>query len=158
MAHTYRESRNIERSIIDYLTSELLKDGWNGVKVEKVFSSITDKTLPAILVQEISKVLETKEIGNTIKRKISLVLIRIFARDDGERLDLANWTEDKLVSGLPYNEYGVKSGQFSDIVENGRINVLRFSSNRKELENIEGLSVKDRYRHLLGVEVQVANL
>ena len=51
----YRLSRNIEASLVDYITAELLADGWVGIRVEKVFAKVYKGELPCICINVSSR-------------------------------------------------------------------------------------------------------
>lgn len=154
-SHIYRESRNIERSFIDYITTQLAlaTPPWTGISVEKVFP--IENQVPCILVQLLSTSSEDLEIGSTEKRKYPLVILRIFADNDGQRLDLADWLFDIIKSGFVYNNYTITDNEPA-ATPAGKIHISRFIRNEKELENIEGLKKIDRYRHIISVEITVS--
>lgn len=156
MAHTYRLSRSVERSIIDFLTEELENDEWNGIYVEKVFSQIYKGKFPAILVNVSSRPDKRRELGTSSLMKFINVELRIFAEDDGQRLDLADYILEKVMPGIPYYKFTVTSGQISEKTLKGRIVILEITANRKELINLENLSKEDKFRHLFGLRCRVA--
>jgi hypothetical protein len=152
----YRVSRNIEASLIDQITADLVAGGWSGIYVEKTSAEIYSGHYPAILVnaQEIRP--EKLEIGSKTNLKYFTVYIRIFAKNDGQRLDLSDWLFDKLEDDTDYYSYTITNGVVSAKVLTGRIVIIRWLDNRKELTNTENLEDVDRYRHLLSFEVIVA--
>ena len=152
---TYRESRNLEKSLLDFITNELLvaTPPWKDFVVEKAFSKITDSSVPAILVQMIPTEHIPKECGSTATRKFYTVFIRIFAEDDGQRLDMKDWLCDILEPGIDYYTYTITDNQTLKECS-GKISI-KITTDRKELENVEGLAAKDRYRHLIGLRVSI---
>lgn len=152
----YRISRNIEASLIDRITADLATDGWTGIYVEKSSAEIYGGHFPAFLVnaQEIRP--EHLEIGSKTHLKYFTVYIRIFAQNDGQRLDLSDWLFDKLEDDTDYYSYTITNGEVSEKVLTGRIVITRWLDNRKELTNTENLEKEDRYRHLLSFECIVA--
>lgn len=153
---TYRISRNIEKSIIDYITTELTTDGWVGIYVEKVFAQVYEGKFPCILVNVSNRPDTRREIGSNTLSKFFNIEIRIFANDDGQRLDLSDWLLDKVMPGIVYYQYVITNGVVSSKIAKGRINILEITSNRKELVNLEGLSKEDKFRHLLVTRCRVA--
>ena len=153
----YRISRNIEASLIDRITADLVTDGWSGIYVEKTASEIYKGYFPAILVniQEIRP--EKLEIGSKINLKYFTVYIRIFATSDGQRIDLSDWLFDKLLDDTNYYTYTITNGLVSSKVLVGKIVITGWLDNRKELTNTENLEEEDRYRHLLAFECIVAD-
>ena len=86
---TYRTYRNLESSIIDKITSDLKADGWV-VRVEKAFAEVYEGKLPCICVSMEESDTLSREIGSKSYLENILVSIRIFAENDGNRLDLAS--------------------------------------------------------------------
>jgi hypothetical protein len=152
----YRISRNIEASLIDFLTEALEDGGWVGIRVEKTFAEVKNGTLPAILVNALEIRPEKLEIGSKTNLKYFTVNIRIFATSDGNRLDLSDFILDLLEDDVNYYSYTITGGEVAAKDLTGRIVITRFFENRKELVNSEGLEKEDRYRHLLSFEAIVA--
>lgn len=153
----YRISRSIEASIIDRITADLITDNWTGIYVEKSNSEIYQGHFPAILVnvQEIRP--EKLEIGSSTNLKYFNVIIRIFAQNDGQRLDVSDWLFDKLETDTNYYVYTITNGVVTSKVLTGKIIITNWILNRKELINLEGLEEKDRYRHILSFECLIAD-
>jgi hypothetical protein len=152
----YRQIRNCEASIIDWLTSALTTGGWTGIRVEKVFAEIYKGTLPAICIGLIETRPEKLEIGSKTNLKYYTINIRIFGTSDGIRCDLADFITDLLEDDINYYAYTITGGVVSAKVLTGRIVITRWFDNRKELVNTEVLESVDRYRHLLSFEIIVA--
>jgi len=152
----YRISRNIEASLIDRITANLATDGWTGIRVEKSFAEVYKGTLPCIVVNALEIRPEHLEVGSKTYLKYFTVNIRIFATNDGQRLDLSDWLLDKLEDDTDYYAYTITGGIVSARVLTGRIVITRILDNRKELINTEILEKEDRYRSLLSFEAIVA--
>lgn len=152
----YRINRNIEASLIDRITADLISDGWTGIYVEKTSAEIYKGHFPAILVNAQETRPEHLEVGSKTYLKYFTIYIRIFARNDGQRLDLSDWLLEKLEDDINYYIYIITNGMVSGKNLSGRIVLTRWLENRKELINIETLEEEDRYRHLLAFEVIVA--
>jgi len=152
----YRISRNGEASLIDAISTWLTADGWTWVHVEKTSAEIYKGHFPAILVNAQELRPETLEIGSKTKIKYFTIYIRIFAQNDGERLDLSDWLFDKLLDDVNYYTYVIANGEVSTKTLAGRITITRWLDNKKELVNTEVLDEKDRYRHLFSFEAIVA--
>lgn len=152
----YRISRNIEASIVDKITSQLTTDGWSGIRVEKSFAQVYEGTLPAICIN-VNSVDPTKlEIGSKTNIKYFEVAIRIFAVNDGQRLDLSDWLTDLLEDDINYYIYTITNGVVSAKVLSGKIHILNFTRNEKEFINIENLEKEDKYRHIVTFRCYVA--
>jgi len=152
----YRISRNIEASLIDRITADLVTDGWSGIRVEKSFAEAYKQTTPCIVVNALEINPITLEVGGKNKIKYFTVNIRIFATNDGQRLDLSDWLFEKLLDDTNYYAYTITNGAVSAKVLTGRIVITNWFENRKELTNTEMLEKEDRYRHILSFEAIVA--
>jgi len=154
MPTNYRESRNIEASLIDFIKDELQSASWTGIAVEKSFSRVTEATIPAILVR-VGDTEHTKaEIGGNSTFRSPLVLIDIFATDDGLRLDLKDFLISKLKHGFPYYEYVINNGTVQSKTQNGRIRVDSISDTIVDLGvDKDNLDEIDRFRHLLTLTI-----
>jgi hypothetical protein len=154
---TYRISRSIEASLVDWLTEKLEDGGWTGIRVEKSFSQVSSGTLPCICINALEIRPEKLEIGSKTNLKYFTINIRIFATSDGNRLDLSDFVTDLLESDINYYTYTITNGIVTAKVLSGRIVVTRWFDDTKELTNTENLEKEDRYRHLLSFECYVAN-
>ena len=152
----YRKSRNIEASLIDFITAELFADGWTGINVSKGFPQDYKGKLPMIGVEALELRPQKLEIGSKRNLKYFTVKIRIIAKNDGQRLDLADWLFDELEEDIDFYEYVITSGQVSTKTLTGRLVITKWFENRKELQNTEVLESEDRYRHVFIFEVIVA--
>ena len=153
----YRISRNCEASLIDYLTQKLIDDGWSGIRVEKSFAQVYGGTLPCICVNVLEIRPEKLEIGSKTNLKYFIINIRIFAKSDGQRLDLADWMLDLLEDDINYYIYTITNGEVFSKILTGRIVITRWLDDTKELTNTEVLEHEDRYRHLLSFEAIIAD-
>jgi regulator of sigma D len=99
---------------------------------------------------------ELLEVGSKTHLKYFTIYIRIFASNDGQRLDLSDWLFEKLEDDTNYYSYTITNGAISAKVLTGKIVITRWLDNRKELINTENLIAEDRYRHLLSFEVLCA--
>lgn len=151
----YRESRALEASLIDFITTELTKSGWTGINVVKGFPQDYKGKIPLIGVEALEKRNQTLEIGSKTKIKYRNIKIRIFANDDGQRLDLSDWLDDLLENDVPYYEYTITKGAVSDKILKGKIEILTILENRKELQNTENLEHEDKFRHVIVYETRI---
>jgi len=151
----YRNYRNIEASFIDYISGQLTSDGWTGIRTEKAFAEVYKGTTPCICISMEDSKSTRREIGSTSYLEDILVSIRIFASNDGQRLDLASWMLSKIYPGIDYYEYTITNGVISSKVLKGRINILEITANKKELKNTDNLDAIDRYRHILSFRCRI---
>jgi len=152
----YRNYRNLEATLIDYITAQLTADGWTGIRTEKAFAEVYKGTTPAICVSMEESDAISREIGSKSYLENILVSIRIFATSDGQRLDLASWMLSKIMPGIDYYTYIITNGVVSSKTLAGRVVILETTANRKELKNTDNLDVIDRYRHVLSFRCRVA--
>jgi hypothetical protein len=153
---TYRESRNIEASILDWLTEKLAEDGWTDINVHKVFANVYKQKLPALLVNVNSTESTHLEVGNKKYLNYYNLYFRIFGENDGNRLDLTDWLLHHLEHDVPYYEYTIEAGQITNKQQCGRITVLKISRNEREFMNTEILDKEDRYRQLIVIQCYLA--
>ena len=151
----YRASRNLEASLIDYLVEELDNDGWEGIQCVKSLKRDKQGVIllkpPIILINVISNPRQKLEIGSGKFLTFPIVYIRIFATNDGQRLDLADWVLEKLEGDITYYSYMIDDGQVHTKHESGAISIINIARDEKELVNTnpESLEEEDRYRHLI---------
>jgi len=88
----YRISRNIEGSIIEWLQAAVDAD-WASfnIRIVKAFTQVYNGSLPVFCVQVITPNPTKLEIGSATWLRNIEVSIRIFAQEDGARLDLSDW-------------------------------------------------------------------
>lgn len=153
---TYRITRNIEASIVDYLVAQLTADNWTGIRVELDFSEAYKEPLGCIVINADENPDKRLEIGGNTLQKIFNIEFRIFAENNGQRKDLRDWLLTKIMAGIPYYTYVITSGVVTTKTLAGRISIGKININRKELSNTEKLSKFDRYRHLITVQARVA--
>lgn len=146
MAH-YRLQRNIEASLINYIKNNLTIDNWHCIRVEKSFANAYDGELPCIVVMAENRPYTRIEIGSKQIFQDVDISIRIFATNDGLRLDLSDWLLDKLLEQIDYYEYIVIGNDESSELS-GKINIIGNINSKKELLNSESLSDYDKYRHI----------
>ena len=144
----YRLSRNLEASLIEFFRDELVEDEWTGISV--MLNIKQDKvTLPAIIIYVLDTDVQKKEIGSGTFLKFPTVVIRIFANNEGQRLDLADWVLEKLECNIPYYSHIISSGGVSTKTESGNVIITKVIRNEKEYGNTnpENLEKEDRFRH-----------
>lgn len=156
MSTIYRTYRNVEKSLIDQITTLLATDwsGWN-IRVEKSFAQVYKGTLPCICIKLEEPIPSRLQVGSDAYWQVLTISYRIFAQDDGSRLDLADWSISKIMQSFDYREYTITNGVAS-YVKKGRIAIQDIKANRPEIVNLEKLSEEDRYRHLITFTCRVA--
>jgi len=155
---SYRTSRNLEASIIDFLTDELASS-WNEVNVEKTFARVYDLDLPTLCIRVGVTSHDKVEIGGNSTLRTPQVLIDIFTTSDGQRLDLKDYLISILKAGIPYYEYVIANGQVQTKTANGRIRVLEIADTPIDFDtDKDKLDVHDRFRHLLTLTISLGQV
>lgn len=154
MSTTYRISRNIEASLIDYINAQLALATWTGITVEKTFSKCYDCDVPIICVRLGNTVFERAEIGSGLIFRYPQILIDIFGSSDGNRLDLKDFLISILKVSFPYYTYIINNGVVTTKTQDGLISVKSIRDTVVNLDvNKDQLNKQDRYRHLISLEV-----
>jgi len=155
----YRASRNIEATIIDYISDQLVLGSWTNVQVEKAFARIDQNNLPGIWVHLSDTSYRKVQIGDNSVYRIPLVLIEIFGENDGQRLDLKDYLIEKLKNGFPYYKYTIQNGAVQSKVQDGRIRITNIDDSIVNLGiDKNELDVIDRYRHLITLTVELGKV
>ena len=111
---TWRLYRNIENSLKDFLDIEISNDSLTAEDGSSIVVRVGRKeddnwTLPCISLYVESETLERFEIGSNKRDDRQLIIIDIYATNEGERLDLAKWLIDTINDGWRYYTYSYNS-------------------------------------------------
>ena len=154
----YRQSRNIEASLIDYLTTEL-SASWTNINVAKTFAEIYSISTPSVCIRVGNTDHTRAEVGDDATIRRSQVLIDIFASSDGQRLDLKDFIVEKIKGGCIYYDYIIAGGVITSKVANGRIRVFIMSEEGIDFNTEKStLDPHDRYRHLITLEISLGRV
>ena len=154
----YRQSRNIEASLVDYLTTEL-EESWTGISVEKTFTRIYSITLPSVCIRVGDTVHVKAEIGAESTIRTAQVFIDIFASDDGMRLDIKDFIVEKIKGGCIYYDYVISGGSVQSKTANGRIRVIDIDDSGVNFDiDKDKLDVHDRYRSLITLSISLGRI
>lgn len=157
----YRISRNIEASIVDFLTEEFAESGgYSNISVFKTFKKVyglqmdVNKGHAAVCVRASTSRLPKIEIGTNAILRTVLVMLDVFATSDGQREDLKDFLIDVCKEGIPYYQYEVSGDTVASKVPSGYLRVsidndapVNFNTDKTALD------VHDRYRHALTLKV-----
>ena len=155
---TYRTSRAIEASLIDFL-KPLLVTSWSGISVEKTFARIYDISLPSVCIRVGDTSHAKAEIGADSTIRTAQVLIDIFATSDGQRLDIKDFIIEKIKGGCIYYDYVISGGSVQSKTANGRIRVMDIDDNGVNFDqDRDRLDVHDRYRHLISLSISLGRI
>jgi len=155
----YRPSRNIEASTIQKVTDILTSESWNNVSVEKTFSRVYNKELPIVCVRIEDTIHNFVEIGSHSTQRTALVLLDIFADNDGQRLDLKDALLSNLKTGWTYYEYVISEGKIISKIAKGKLSVTEIHDTPLNF-NVDksNLAKHDRYRHLISLNVKLSQV
>ena len=155
----YRTSRNLEASIIDFITTQIAESpyAWTNINIEKSFANIYELSMPSICVIADTTTFTPVEVGDNLFRRETLIVIDLFTENDGQRLDLKDTLLAILRDGCPFYEFTItRSGRTSSAskIQNGRIRILKVADAPVKFGvDKEKLDVRDRYRHRLTLTV-----
>lgn len=154
MSVIYKITRNIEASVVDYLTPLLAADNWN-CRVELDFGEAYKDPMPCIVIDADDNPDKRLEVGGNTLTHTFILELRIFATGNGQRKDLRDWLLEKIMLGVPYYTHTITNNVAAKVLA-GRLSIGKITANRKELANSEKQSKYDRYRHILSFNIRVA--
>jgi hypothetical protein len=107
---SWGQNRNIENSFKYFLDTEINSDSVtdiNGSNIPVRIGRMENNswTLPCISLYVDSETDPRLFIGNTYIDSRPLIIINIYATNDGEMKDIANWLTQKIKSGFSYYTY-----------------------------------------------------
>lgn len=145
----FRETRNVELSCIEHLTTQI-NANWSGVSTVKTYQEATAATLPVVCIRLLDTGSTFQEIGTTTLRHNYNIVIDIFAKSDGQRLDLADFLTDVIRDGWVYYEYFHTPGHPDQLskTENGRVHLEMILEDRR-IDFFETVADQDKYRHII---------
>lgn len=153
---SYRVNRNICASIVDFLTAQLVIDGWSGITVLKGTSRVYDTTPPIITVRMSDSNHLPVEIGDDSTRRETLVFVDIYGADSGIGLveDLKDWVVEVIKNGINYYNYTIVNGVVSSKILDGKISFLTTKDSPINFDTPKNeLDIRDRYRWLISLTV-----
>ena len=158
MSAIYRQSRNLEASLIQYIEAELVFANWTGITVEKSFKKVygipvdTFQKHGAICVRLSDTNHDKAQVGDNSTVRKPTFLVDVFAANDGQRLDCKDFLVHILKGGFPYYEYEVNGNTITNKTQNGRVRVTNIDDTEVNLgvdKNL--LDSHDKYRHLISL-------
>jgi hypothetical protein len=150
----FTKTRNVELSVIKHLETEI-NSSWSGVTVVKSFLTAYDYRLPVICVRMTSVDTSRLEIGTDSLRQQYGFIIDIFAKSDGQRIDLADFVVNALKGGCKYYTFSHASGnnESLDTTEDGRITLVRFDADGR-VEFGDNAGEHDKFRHNISITME----
>ena len=151
----YRATRNIEASIIDFITNNVEDDWGNSFTIMRGFSEVYETKPPIIAVRLEDTEHNRIEIGSNNTSRTATVFIDIFATGEGQRLDLKDYLVDILKDRLPYFKYEVSGNIVVSKEANGNLIVQSIADTPINFDaDKENLDEQDRHRHLLTLQIE----
>jgi len=150
----FTRTRNVELSVIQGI-EDAVNNSWTGIPVLKAFLKAYSTQLPCICVRMLSVDSFRKEIGANTLRQQYLFSVDIFAKSDGQRLDLADFITNTVKEGFIYYEYSHSSGNAEQLTRetDGRIIFLSFINNER-VDFSDDVEEHDRFRHSISFSVE----
>ncbi len=154
----YRQSRDIEASLIDYLTTEL-EASWTDINVVKTFVEVKTLSLPSVCIRVGDTSHAKAEIGADSTIRTVQVFIDIFASSDGQRLDIKDFIVEKIKGGCIYYDYVISGGSVQSKTANGRIRVIDIEDSGVNFDiDKDKLDPHDRYRSLITLSISLGRV
>lgn len=152
----FRQLRNVELSTVYYLDTQVSAD-WTGISVIKAKRNAPAIDPPLITVKAISVFPKLREIGSRLMENTYNIIVDIYATSDGQRLDLAQYLEDKIIADWPYYIHSQSSGDSTqlDRVQDGKIKWQSFTQHTI-LDFVDAVDKPDRFRYVLAFNVRVS--
>jgi hypothetical protein len=146
--------RNIEISTFEYLQTTI-NASWSGITCVKSFKDAYAEKMPVVCIRNKDDNPVPLEIGDTTLIHKTNIIIDIFAKSEGQRIDLAYFITEALKGTWTYNEYSHTSGSETlNKIANGNIRKLNFEENTKIDFYGEDIDPYDKYRHSIIVRVE----
>lgn len=159
MPSYFRPTRNVELSTLYYIETNLNAD-WPGITTLKTFADVyaKDVNLPIVCVRLDDTATTLVEVGSTTLDNRYLIIVDLFCRSDGQRLDLADYLKDKLRLGWIHYDHSHVSGDNTSLsrIANGRDSVTEWVTDSK-INIGETVDTKDKFRHNISVRVKFTN-
>ena len=154
--------RNLENSLVDFITTEVSADSvtdydGNNVPVRVGRKNDQDWTLPCIAVYYDLENSERLQLGSNQRIRYYLLIIDIYAVDEGQRIDLAAWLADKLEDGFRYYFYSpnLSNPDNPTKVAGGLVNIEDFISNG-QVDLGQNVDSFDAHRHRISIQVWIS--
>jgi len=152
----FSESRCVELSLLDHLDTNLAID-WPGTTVVKTFKQAYSSTinLPIVAVRLADTSTTRLEVGSTTFDNRYLLIIDIFAKSDGMRLDMADYIKTKLKDSWVNYTYSRASGSTTELgrIANGRDTVTDFVTDAR-IDFGDQVDTKDRFRQSISIRIR----
>jgi len=158
---TWRLYRSLENSLKDFIDAQITSDSLKAEDGSDISVRIGRKeddnwTLPCISLYNDSETLERFEIGSNKRDDRQLIIIDLYAMNEGERLDLAKFLVDAINDGWRYYSYSYNPSnpESPTKVAGGWVNVNFVENTRVALG--QNVDVFDAHRHRISINVWIS--
>lgn len=158
MAANFGKLRNVELSAVYYFETQI-NANWTGVTTTLGFPNL-DKPpdLPVVSIRVLNVNSDFLEIGSRTMEDVYNIIIDIFGKSEPQRMDLAQFIQDKIIQDFVYYTHSRTSGQTDTQITRvaaGRVKFTQFLQNTK-VEFGEDVDHFDRFRQLISFNCRVA--
>lgn len=156
MAQVFGQLRNVELSTI-YFLKQCFQTDWNNISVIKGNPNFPSDPLPVVAINVSTVLPKLKEVGSRTMDNTYNIIIDIYATGDGQRLDLAQYVENKILLDWTYYLFSQVSGspdQNSQVAD-GKVIWQQFTQHTK-VDFLEDVPKFDRFRYRIAFNVRVA--
>ena len=157
----WQVSRNIESSLKEFLIGAVADDSVTDIKGVAVPVRVgrkedSDWTLPCITIYLDKKDSPRGFVGSNTRLKTYVIIIDIFATNEGERGDLADWLEEAINNGFRYYAYtpSESTPQTPTKVAGGLVE-LNFLTNARVALG-QNVSDEDSHRHRISINTWIS--
>lgn len=153
--------RNLENSLKYFLDTQVIADSvtdidGNNVSIYVGRKSDNTWTIPCITISFDIETNTRLEIGSNLRDDRYLIILDIYATNEGERLDLAKWLRDSLEDGFRYYSYtyNISNPDSPTKVAGGLVNVDFLTNTRVDLgQNVDTV---DAHRHRISIQTWIS--
>ena len=151
----FNTSRNCELSVI-YGVDTQVQANWTGITVVKSNPNFDAVALPIITARLLATNNQRKEIGSRTMDSRYNFVVDIYAKSDGQRLDLAQFLEDTILQDFTYYTHSQTSGSPQTLTRTdaGKVKFIEFTQNTR-IYFFEEVEAYDRFRHVLAFDVRI---
>jgi hypothetical protein len=161
MSLNWGKYRNLENSLKEFLDRAIIDDEIKDIKGNLIPIRIgrkndNDWTLPCITLYYESEIAPRGFLGSNKRLDQQLMILDIYATNEGERLDLAIWLSETINNGWRYYSYNpnVSNPETIAKVEGGWVKVDFITNTKVTLgQNVDPI---DAHHHRISIRVEIS--
>lgn len=160
MSLSWGKIRCLENSLVDFLNAELVTDTIKDINGTQIVARVgrkedNDWNLPVITAYVDNISLPKLFVGENTTLNTYLIVIDIYATNEGERIDLAQWVEDNIKNGFRYYTYTPNvSNPNSPTKVAGRLIGVTFVTNTRVALG-QNVDLIDAHRHRITINCDI---